>query len=195
IGRWTTQDPLGSIGTDLNLYRYGHNNPLLNIDPSGLADKPYANSGKFLYGTTDFKATIEIEEPSLRIDVRIISEGGKGGSLPGDIYSQYLSTYPGQSFHFLLNDGLNATITANLDPSVVDATWHPTFYWQQYAEATSTGRDPKVTKPYDRPWGLDGGLQYPSTLIPNIITGPALVMNDHPGVGGSVDVKPIPDKQ
>jgi RHS repeat-associated protein len=36
IGRFTTKDPIGFRGGDINLYRYCHNAPLINNDPTGL---------------------------------------------------------------------------------------------------------------------------------------------------------------
>ena len=36
IGRFTSQDPIGFLGGDTNLYRYVNNSPLNYIDPSGL---------------------------------------------------------------------------------------------------------------------------------------------------------------
>ena len=36
IGRFISQDPLGFAGGDINLYLYGHNNPIMFIDPWGL---------------------------------------------------------------------------------------------------------------------------------------------------------------
>jgi|GEM_PF-2257697 len=38
MGRFISQDPLQLKSHDWNLYRYGHNNPLKNIDPYGLDD-------------------------------------------------------------------------------------------------------------------------------------------------------------
>jgi RHS repeat-associated protein len=37
-GRWFAQDPLGFAASDSNLYRYVHNAPMTNIDPSGLQE-------------------------------------------------------------------------------------------------------------------------------------------------------------
>ena len=39
IGRFISQDPLGFAGGDINLYLYGHNNPLRFIDPLGLCSR------------------------------------------------------------------------------------------------------------------------------------------------------------
>jgi RHS repeat-associated protein len=40
VGRWTSQDPLGSDAGDVNLYRYVANSPTLYIDPVGLDQEP-----------------------------------------------------------------------------------------------------------------------------------------------------------
>jgi hypothetical protein len=41
--RFISRDPLGFGGGDLNLYRYCGNNPLSNLDPTGLDDASYGN--------------------------------------------------------------------------------------------------------------------------------------------------------
>ena len=38
IGRWTSKDPIGFVGSDDNLYGYTFNDPVNFIDPSGLFD-------------------------------------------------------------------------------------------------------------------------------------------------------------
>jgi RHS repeat-associated protein len=35
VGRFVRQDPIGLLASDVNLYRYGYNDPLTNVDPSG----------------------------------------------------------------------------------------------------------------------------------------------------------------
>ena len=37
LARWLSQDPIGFAADDVNLYRYVRNNPIILIDPSGLA--------------------------------------------------------------------------------------------------------------------------------------------------------------
>jgi RHS repeat-associated protein len=39
VGRWTSQDPIGFSGSDVNLYRYVHNFATSFTDPTGLAQK------------------------------------------------------------------------------------------------------------------------------------------------------------
>ncbi len=39
-GKWTAKDPIGFIGSDVNLYRYVGNNSIGFIDPSGLVENP-----------------------------------------------------------------------------------------------------------------------------------------------------------
>lgn len=36
LGRFTSEDPIGFLGRDVNLYSYVHNDPLRFVDPSGL---------------------------------------------------------------------------------------------------------------------------------------------------------------
>jgi len=36
VGRWTTKDPIGFASEDTNLYAYVYNDPVNQIDPSGL---------------------------------------------------------------------------------------------------------------------------------------------------------------
>jgi uncharacterized protein RhaS with RHS repeats len=36
VGRWTSEDPIGFDGEDVNLYRYAANNPTNSTDPRGL---------------------------------------------------------------------------------------------------------------------------------------------------------------
>ena len=46
-GRWLSQDPIGFVGKDYNLYRYVTNNPVTFTDPSGMEISP-PNGGKWL---------------------------------------------------------------------------------------------------------------------------------------------------
>ncbi len=39
-GKWDSQDPLGFAGGDTNLNRYGGDDPVNEVDPSGCSDKP-----------------------------------------------------------------------------------------------------------------------------------------------------------
>jgi len=40
LGRWMNCDPIGEEGSELNLYRYASNNPVMRVDPTGMADIP-----------------------------------------------------------------------------------------------------------------------------------------------------------
>jgi RHS repeat-associated protein len=46
VGRWLSRDPLGFEGGDTNLYRYVANNPVNDVDPSGLATDPAPGTDK-----------------------------------------------------------------------------------------------------------------------------------------------------
>lgn len=49
-GRWTSKDPIGFAGDDVNLYRYVGNNPVNLRDPSGLVGIPGAVAGAIAGG-------------------------------------------------------------------------------------------------------------------------------------------------
>ena len=60
IGRWTTEDPIGFVVADANLYRYVGNNPTNATDPSGLREVGF----RFLsYSTsaTSRKAQVKVQ--------------------------------------------------------------------------------------------------------------------------------------
>ena len=40
VGRFITEDPIGFLADDANLYRYARNSPLEQIDPAGTQGKP-----------------------------------------------------------------------------------------------------------------------------------------------------------
>ena len=69
-GRWTQPDPTGYGAGDTNLYRYTENNPLNNIDPSGLLKKHTDANGKTFFGisafATDLNETSDIKIGNLR---------------------------------------------------------------------------------------------------------------------------------
>jgi RHS repeat-associated protein len=44
-GRWTTRDPIGFSGADVNLYRYVHNHPYDGLDRTGNADEDPPKGG------------------------------------------------------------------------------------------------------------------------------------------------------
>ncbi|MEO0975544.1 MAG: RHS repeat-associated core domain-containing protein, partial [Pseudomonadota bacterium] len=46
LGRFRSEDPIGFVGGDPNLYRYGDNNPYRFTDPSGRASLSYAQINK-----------------------------------------------------------------------------------------------------------------------------------------------------
>ena len=45
VGRWTSRDPIGFSGGEVNLFAYVGNDPVNALDPSGLAFGPLVPSG------------------------------------------------------------------------------------------------------------------------------------------------------
>lgn len=59
-GRFISEDPIGFIGKDLNLYRYTHNSPIVFNDPSG--NNPYSSIFRFIFDQISkklFKAPLD----------------------------------------------------------------------------------------------------------------------------------------
>ena len=50
-GRWTSRDPVPISPTDYNFYWYGRNNPITNVDPTGLYCLPVFGIDCILYQT------------------------------------------------------------------------------------------------------------------------------------------------
>ncbi|MBE7500773.1 MAG: hypothetical protein HS113_10790 [Verrucomicrobiales bacterium] len=54
LGRFTTRDPIGFIGGDVNLYRYAMNSPGNVLDPTGLSSMPSQCANARWRGVVDF---------------------------------------------------------------------------------------------------------------------------------------------
>jgi RHS repeat-associated protein len=89
-GRFTSKDPLGFKGGDINLYRYAENNSLRYKDPSGLAISNPTN----VPGVPNSCGSTPIQiffEPIEGSSVLVIFAGGNGTN--PDIPGAYAGTY------------------------------------------------------------------------------------------------------
>ena len=67
LGRFTSQDPIGFLGSDWNLYRYAANNPILKVDPSGRSFSEYVQSLRISVST--YVSSLEV------VQLRILACG------------------------------------------------------------------------------------------------------------------------
>jgi RHS repeat-associated protein len=65
-GRWISQDPIGFIPGDSNLYRYVRNNPIITTDPQGLDSNQMPDKAKYI---NQMKQLIEEENQSIKAAV------------------------------------------------------------------------------------------------------------------------------
>lgn len=81
-GRFTSEDPIGFLGMDLNLFRYVTNNPTNLIDPKGLLFWGLINAGE-IYGqeAVEYYAQIAIDPCASEISKFAALTGGLFASL------------------------------------------------------------------------------------------------------------------
>jgi len=73
VARWMSEDPIGFVAGDLNLYRYVGNGPSNGADPTGLLDIHAAQllgSAMHSYSNGDYTQAISLIEKAMKIDDR-----------------------------------------------------------------------------------------------------------------------------
>ena len=90
-GSWPSEDPIGFTAGDMNLYRYVGNNPVNNIDPSGLDYSGFAGSimpGYQYGGTSSFWQTVNsTPAPSRGVSQETVNEVYDYTLALGDAYN------------------------------------------------------------------------------------------------------------
>jgi RHS repeat-associated protein len=88
-GRFLSEDPLGLIGDDVNLYRYVRNRPLLAVDPSGLLPFNETSVGRGTYGDDQLAMITQLRDraENLYLDASHAQNGDQIGRDAQDVES------------------------------------------------------------------------------------------------------------